>query len=191
MEYSFNFAACLDGRTRENNSLNQFYRNLALWLVIGLIMIAIFQLFRPHATESSIGYSEFVRAVQEQRVLEVVMQGENIRGRFLDGRQFRTYVPKDDTLVPLMREKGVSIRVEPPDQGSWYTNILLSWLPMLLLLGVWIFFMRQMQTGGTKALSFGKSRARLMSDQKTKVTFSPMWPALTRPRKSFRKSLNF
>ena len=172
MEYSFNFAACLDGRTRENNSLNQFYRNLALWLVIGLIMIAIFQLFRPHATESSIGYSEFVRAVQEQRVLEVVMQGENIRGRFLDGRQFRTYVPKDDTLVPLMREKGVSIRVEPPDQGSWYTNILLSWLPMLLLLGVWIFFMRQMQTGGTKALSFGKSRARLMSDQKTKVTFA-------------------
>ena len=152
--------------------MNQFYRNLALWLVIGLIMIAIFQLFRPHATESSIGYSEFVRAVQEQRVLEVVMQGENIRGRFLDGRQFRTYVPKDDTLVPLMREKGVSIRVEPPDQGSWYTNILLSWLPMLLLLGVWIFFMRQMQTGGTKALSFGKSRARLMSDQKTKVTFA-------------------
>ena len=172
MEYSFNFAACLDGRTREDNSLNQFYRNLALWLVIGLIMIAIFQLFRPHATESSIGYSEFVRAVQEQRVLEVVMQGENIRGRFLDGRQFRTYVPKDDTLVPLMREKGVSIRVEPPDQGSWYTNILLSWLPMLLLLGVWIFFMRQMQTGGTKALSFGKSRARLMSDQKNKVTFA-------------------
>ncbi len=152
--------------------MNQFYRNLALWLVIGLIMIAIFQLFRPHATESSIGYSEFVRAVQEQRVLEVVMQGENIRGRFMDGRQFRTYVPKDDTLVPLMREKGVSIRVEPPDHGSWYTNILLSWLPMLLLLGVWIFFMRQMQTGGTKALSFGKSRARLMSDKKTRVTFA-------------------
>lgn len=135
-------------------------------------MVAIFQLFRPHTTETTIGYSEFVQAVQEQRVLEVVMQGENIRGRFLDGKQFRTYVPKDDALVPLMRKKGINIRVDPPDQGSWYTNILLSWLPMLLLLGVWIFFMRQMQTGGNKALSFGRSRARLNSDQKTKVTFA-------------------
>ena len=135
-------------------------------------MIAIFQLFRPQTRESDIGYSEFVRAIEEQRILEVVIQGENVRGRYLDGRPFRTYVPKDNTLVPLMRKKGVNIRVQPPDEGSWYTNLLLSWLPMLLLLGVWIFFMRQMQTGGTKALSFGKSRARLMSDQKTKVTFA-------------------
>ena len=151
--------------------MNQFYRNLALWLVIGLIMIAIFQLFRPQTRASDIGYSEFVRAIEEQRILEVVIQGENIRGRYLDGKPFRTYVPKDNTLVPLMRKKGVNIRVQPPDQGSWYTNLLLSWLPMLLLLGVWIFFMRQMQAGGTKALSFGKSRARL-TDQKSKVTFA-------------------
>ena len=151
--------------------MNQFYRNLALWLVIGLIMIAIFQLFRPQTSASDIGYSEFVLAIEEQRILEVVIQGEKIRGRYLDGRTFRTYVPKDNTLVPLMRKKGVNIRVQPPDQGSWYTNLLLSWLPMLLLLGVWIFFMRQMQAGGTKALSFGKSRARL-TDQKSKVTFA-------------------
>ena len=151
--------------------MNQFYRNLALWLVIGLIMIAIFQLFRPQTSASDIGYSEFMLAIEEQRILEVVIQGEKIRGRYLDGRTFRTYVPKDNTLVPLMRKKGVNIRVQPPDQGSWYTNLLLSWLPMLLLLGVWIFFMRQMQAGGTKALSFGKSRARL-TDQKSKVTFA-------------------
>ena len=151
--------------------MNQFYRNLALWLVIGLIMIAIFQLFRPHTSESEIGFSEFVRAVEEQRVLEVIIQGERIRGRYVNGGQFRTYVPKDPSLVPLLRKKSVNIRVEPPDQGSWYTNVLLSWLPMLLLLGVWVFFMRQMQMGGTKALSFGKSRARLMSDPKKKVTF--------------------
>ncbi|MFQ5914392.1 MAG: ATP-dependent zinc metalloprotease FtsH [Nitrospinota bacterium] len=151
--------------------MNQFYRNLALWLVIGLIMIAIFQLFRPHTSESEIEFSEFVRAVDEGRVLQVVMQGENVRGRYVDGRNFRTFVPKDPELIPLLRKKNVNIRVEPPDQGSWYTNVLLSWLPMLLLLGVWIFFMRQMQTGGTKALSFGKSRARLMSDQKKRVTF--------------------
>ncbi len=134
-------------------------------------MIAIFQLFRPQTRASDIGYSEFVRAIEEQRILEVVIQGENIRGRYLDGKPFRTYVPKDNTLVPLMRKKGVNIRVQPPDQGSWYTNLLLSWLPMLLLLGVWIFFMRQMQSGGTKALSFGKSRARL-TDQKSKITFA-------------------
>ncbi|MFQ5691605.1 MAG: ATP-dependent zinc metalloprotease FtsH [Nitrospinota bacterium] len=151
--------------------MNQFYRNLALWLVIGLIMIAIFQLFRPSTPNSEIGYSEFVRAVEEERVLEVLIQGEAVRGRFVNGRQFRTYLPKDSTLIPLLRKKNVNIRVQPPEQGSWYTNLLLSWLPMLLLLGVWVFFMRQMQTGGTKALSFGKSRARLLSDQKKRVTF--------------------
>ncbi|MBI2880579.1 MAG: ATP-dependent metallopeptidase FtsH/Yme1/Tma family protein [Candidatus Tectomicrobia bacterium] len=151
--------------------MNQFYRNLALWLVIGLIMIAIFQIFRPRMTESEIGFSEFARAVEEARVLEVMLQGDNVRGRYVNGQYFRTYLPKDHGLIPLLRKKNVNIRVEPPDQGSWYTNLLLSWLPMLLLLGVWIFFMRQMQTGGTKALSFGKSRARLLSDQKKKATF--------------------
>ncbi len=152
--------------------MNQFYRNLALWLVIGLMMVFVFQLFsarRPPETE--VIFSQFVQDVEEGRILEVTIQGNNIRGQFADGGAFRTFAPEDPELISILRAKSVSIRAEPPQQNAWYTNLLLSWFPMLILLGIWVFFMRQMQAGGSKALSFGKSKARLLSDQKKKATF--------------------
>ena len=152
--------------------MNQFYRNLALWLVIGLMMVFVFQLFsarRPPETE--VIFSQFVQDVEEGRILEVTIQGNNIQGQFADGGVFRTFAPEDPELISILRAKNVSIRAKPPQQNAWYTNLLLSWFPMLILLGIWVFFMRQMQAGGNKALSFGKSKARLLEDQKKKATF--------------------
>ena len=153
--------------------MNQFYKNLALWLVIGMIMIALFNIFnKPINPSSEVVFSDFMNLVEEGQVNEVVIQGSRISGKYMDGRAFITNAPPEypDT-IRVLREKGVRIMVEQPEQTSWYMNILISWFPMLLLLGIWIFFMRQMQSGGGKALSFGKSKARLLTDKKNKTTF--------------------
>lgn len=136
-------------------------------------MISLFNIFnRPLAPQSEIIFSDFYNKVETGQISEVVIQGDQIRGTYTDGLTFQTYAPpKDPDIIKMLREKGVRIVVEPPEQTSWYMNILISWFPMLLLLGIWIFFMRQMQSGGGKALSFGKSKARLMSDKKNKTTF--------------------
>jgi cell division protease FtsH len=153
--------------------LNQFYKNLALWLIIGLVMVGLFQAFNGTRTlDRKIVYSDFLQSVNQGQISEVLVQGDNIRGRYLNGKIFQTYAPKDPNLIDTLRKKGVRISAEPAEQNSWYVNLLLSWFPMLVLLGVWIFFMRQMQMGGSKALSFGKSKARLVSDpDKKKMTF--------------------
>tara|TARA_B100002003_G_scaffold243828_1_gene268894 strand:+ start:575 stop:2500 length:1926 start_codon:yes stop_codon:yes gene_type:complete len=153
--------------------LNQFYKNLALWLVIGMILIALFNIFnQPLNTQSEVIFSEFMNQVENGQITEVMIQGDSISGKNVDGRSFQTMTPpKDPDLVRILREKGVRIVVVPPEQTSWYMNILISWFPMILLLGIWIFFMRQMQSGGGKALSFGKSKARLMNEAKNKTTF--------------------
>lgn len=154
--------------------LNQFYKNLALWLIIGLIMVGLFQAFNsPRSMDRTVVYSDFLKAVADGQVSEVVVQGDNIRGRYLSGRSFHTYAPKDPKLIDTLRSKGVRITAQPVEQNAWYMNMLLSWLPMLVMLGVWIFFMRQMQMGGSKALSFGKSKARMMPESaKKKITFA-------------------
>ena len=154
--------------------MNQFYKNLALWLIIGLIMVGLFQAFNgPRSTDRTVVYSDFLKAVSEGQVSEVVVQGDNIRGRYLSGGPFQTYAPKDPKLIDTLRTKGVRITARPEEQNAWYMSLLLSWLPMLVMLGVWIFFMRQMQIGGSKALSFGKSKARMMPDSaKKKITFA-------------------
>ena len=153
--------------------MNQFYKNLALWLIIGLIMVGLFQAFNgARALDRNIGYSDFIRSVNQGQVSEVLVQGDNIRGRYLNGKVFQTFAPKDPSLISTLRNKGVRISAEPAEQNSWYMNLLMSWFPMLVLIGVWIFFMRQMHVGGSKALSFGKSKARLVSEpDKKKVTF--------------------
>ncbi|MDA1000799.1 MAG: ATP-dependent zinc metalloprotease FtsH [bacterium] len=153
--------------------MNQFYKNLALWLVIGLVMVGLFQAFNGARTlDRTVIYSDFLRTVEDGQVSEVLIQGENIRGRYVSGKIFQTYAPKDVALIETLRKKGVRISAQPVEQNSWYMNLLLSWFPMLVLLGVWIFFMRQMQVGGSKALSFGKSKARLVNEAaKKKVTF--------------------
>ncbi|MBI3813657.1 MAG: ATP-dependent metallopeptidase FtsH/Yme1/Tma family protein [Nitrospinae bacterium] len=152
--------------------MNQFYKNLALWLVIGMIMIALFNIFnKPHIPHKDIIYSDFVTAVEKGEVAEVSVQGDNISGKFQDDKLFRTFAPKDPDLIKLLRGKGVKINAAPLDQDSWLTNMIISWFPMILLLGIWLFFMRQMQMGVGKALSFGKAKARLLSDKKNGATF--------------------
>ncbi|MBT9447957.1 MAG: ATP-dependent zinc metalloprotease FtsH, partial [Desulfobacterales bacterium] len=150
--------------------MNPFYKNLALWLVISLMMVMLFQIFKqPDRSSASVGYSDFLSMVESGSVSSVTIQGDNISGMSAQG-PFKTYAPKDPELIGLMRSKGVKISVKPQEDSSWF-QVLLSWVPMLLLIGVWIFFMRQMQAGGGKAMSFGKSRAKLMTDSQEKVTF--------------------
>ena len=150
--------------------MNPFYKNLALWLVISLMMVMLFQIFKqPDKSSASVGYSDFLSMVESGSVSNVTIQGDNISGMSAQG-PFKTYAPKDSEMIGLLRSKGVKISVKPQEDSSWF-QVLLSWVPMLLLIGVWIFFMRQMQAGGGKALSFGKSRAKLMTDSQEKVTF--------------------
>ena len=136
-------------------------------------MIALFNIFnQPLNNQSDVIFSEFMDQVESGKISEVTIQGDRVSGKYIDGSSFQTMTPsKDQDLVRVLREKGVRIVVVPPEQTSWYMNILISWFPMILLLGIWIFFMRQMQSGGGKALSFGKSKARLMNEDKNKITF--------------------
>ncbi len=150
--------------------MNPFYKNLALWLVITLLMIMLFQVFKqPDRGKLSVSYSEFLDMVENGTVVQVNIKGNHISGIGSQGA-FKTYAPKDPELIKLLRSKGVKIIATPEDDSSWF-QVFISWIPMLLLIGVWVFFMRQMQVGGGKALSFGKSRARLMSNPSEKVTF--------------------
>jgi cell division protease FtsH len=152
--------------------LNPFYKNLALWLVITLMMIMLYQLFnQQHRAETTIKYTEFLGMVDSERVAEVVIQGQELFVTDTNRNHFKVFAPQDADLIKILREKGVVIQAKPPSESPWYMSVLYSWFPMIVLVGVWIFFMRQMQSGGGKALSFGKSRARLMSDNMAKVTF--------------------
>ncbi|MBW2091308.1 MAG: ATP-dependent metallopeptidase FtsH/Yme1/Tma family protein, partial [Deltaproteobacteria bacterium] len=153
--------------------MSPFYKNLALWLVISLMMILLFNLFNNRQpTSNMVAYSELLTSIQSGEVSEVVIKGNEITGNRIDGRKFKSYTPNDPELIKLLREKNIKISAKPAAESPWYMSILISWFPMLLLIGVWIFFMRQMQGGGGKGpLSFGKSRAQLQTDQWNKVTF--------------------
>ncbi len=154
--------------------MNTFYKNLSMWLVIGLTMILLFNLFnKPQGQSNSMTYSEFWSSVENGAINKVKIQGEKITGSGADGRPFVTITPNDTELIPMLRQSGVDIAVKAPEETPWYLSILISWFPMLLLIGVWIFFMRQMQMGGGKggALSFGKTRAKLQGEGEVKVTF--------------------
>jgi cell division protease FtsH len=133
-----------------------------------LIMLNVFK--RPDTGRGSISYSEFMNMVESGKVTDVTIQGEDIVGRSIQGEDFKTYAPDDPDLIKSLRSSGVRIQVEPKEDSAWFLAFL-NWVPMLLLIGVWIFFMRQMQSGGGKALSFGKSRARLMTESQQKITF--------------------
>jgi cell division protease FtsH len=152
--------------------LNPFYKNLALWLVITLMMIMLYNLFnQQQMAETNISYTEFLAMVDDERVAEVIIQGQELFVTDTNRTRFKVFSPQDPELIKILRQKGVTIQAKPPAESPWYMSVLVSWFPMLVLIGVWIFFMRQMQSGGGKALSFGKSRARLMSDSMAKVTF--------------------
>jgi cell division protease FtsH len=152
--------------------LSALQKNIALWLVICLIFILLYHLFnQPRTGREEIIFSDFIEQLDKGQVAEVTIQGENVFGSFANGKTFKTYAPKESGLVPRLQQKGVKIAAKPSEESPWYMTVLVSWFPTLLLIGVWIFFMRQMQAGGGKAMSFGKSRARLMSDKTKKVTF--------------------
>jgi cell division protease FtsH len=153
--------------------LNPLQKNIALWLVISLTFVLLYHMFnQPKSSQESLIFSDFLARVDSGQVSEVTIQGENITGKLSDGKTFKTYAPKDTELVPLLRSKNVRIGAKPVEESPWYMTILISWFPMILLIGVWIFFMRQMQAGGGKAMAFGKSRARLVTEKANKVTFS-------------------
>ena len=148
-------------------------KHIALWLVLALVLFGIFSVFsKQYRREPEIIFSEFMGAVERGDVREVVIQGHNIQGKYKNGEQFRTFEPDDPELVKSLRDKQVKIAAKPEDESPWYMVLLLNWFPMLLLVGVWIFFMRQMQVGGGKAMSFGKSRAKLLTENQHRVTFS-------------------
>ncbi len=157
--------------------MSQFYQKLALWLVFGLILVFTWSYFNTAGQPiQEISYSDFVEEVRQNHVRAVHIQGEEITGEYVGGEgadgQFKTFAPEDPDLIRFLRDSRVVIEVEPPEKNSYLVQFLLSWAPVMLLIGLWVFFMRQMQSGGSKALSFGKSRARLLSEQKKKATFS-------------------
>ena len=153
--------------------MNQATKNLALWLVLGLMFLLLFNVFtRQQAREPEIIFSDFWSAVDRGDVQEVTIQGQHVHGKYQSGERFRTFSPSDPDMVKTLREKNIRIAAKPEDDSPWYFVLLVNWFPMLLLVGVWVFFMRQMQAGGGKAMSFGKSRARLLNENQTKVTFS-------------------
>ena len=152
--------------------MNSFYKNLFLWATISLIMVVLFNLFnQPQATRTTLTYSEFLTRVEQGQVSSVTIRGQEIVGQLSDESRFVTYTPEDPELVGKLVENNVQVEAEPAAEAPWYVTVFVSWFPMILLIGVWIFFMRQMQGGGGKALSFGRSKAKLITQEHTKVTF--------------------
>jgi len=155
--------------------VNNFGKNLALWIVIGLLLVALFNLFQTSSSrgpQATLAFSDFLNDVNRGQVADVTIQGNNISGHFTDSRAFTTYAPNDPNLVSRLTDKGVRITAAPVDENvPSLFGVLISWFPMLLLIGVWIFFMRQMQGGGGRAMGFGKSRARLLTEKVGRITF--------------------
>jgi cell division protease FtsH len=140
---------------------------------LALVLFLIFSvLSKQYRREPEIVFSEFMAAVERGDVREVVIQGHSIQGKYKNGEPFRTFEPDDPELVKSLRVKQVKIAAKPENESPWYLLLLLNWLPVLLLIGVWIFFMRQMQAGGGKVMSFGKSRAKLLTENQHRITFS-------------------
>ncbi|MFP4396877.1 MAG: ATP-dependent zinc metalloprotease FtsH [Desulfonatronovibrio sp.] len=153
--------------------MNNFSRNLLLWATISLVMIILFNLFNQHQTpQYKLTYTELLNKVDQGEVMAVKIQGQKLTGKLMDDRRFTSYVPDDPGLVDKLVQNNVQVEAEPEESASWLTTIFISWFPMLLLIGVWIFFMRQMQGGGGKAMSFGRSKAKLVSQEDSKVTFA-------------------
>ena len=152
--------------------MNQLYKNIAMWLIIIATVVLMFNLISyKQPSSDKVIFSDFIQQVESGNVTEVTIQGNDILGKYKDGKAFQTFSPQYPDLIGKLRDSGVKIAVEPVvDSPSWGT-IFVSWFPMILLIGVWIFFMRQMQSGGGKAMSFGKSRARLLNESQHRVTF--------------------
>ncbi len=154
--------------------MNSRVKNLLFWVFVCLFMILLFNLFTvPNQhPEDPVIFSEFMAHLERGDVEKVIIKHNNISAILRDGNRIQTYSVEYPDLVKVLREKAVQIEAKPPDDGPWYVTFLLSWGPFILFLGLWFFLMRQMQMGGNRALSFGKSRARMLTEEKKKVTFA-------------------
>ncbi len=141
-------------------------------------MVFLFNQFKTQRVNvEEISFTDFIHAVEKNQVKEVTIKGQEVTGQYASGiktniKGFKTYTPEDPDLIKILRGHGVKIAAKPVDDNPWYMTLLISWLPMILLIGVWIFFMRQMQSGGGKAMTFGKSKARLLTETHSKITFT-------------------
>ena len=155
--------------------MNANLRNFALWVIIVLLLLALFTLFQNPGQRTSsqdISFSQLLSEVDGGKVRDVLIQGPDIHGTFTDGRSFQTYAPNDPSLIQRLYGKGVAITARPQgDSVPWFVSLLVSWLPFIALIGVWIFLSRQMQGGAGKAMGFGKSRAKLLTEAHGRVTF--------------------
>ena len=154
--------------------MNNLSKNLVMWLVIAVVLMTIFNNFAPRqgGNTTQLEYSSFLADVKQGQVSEVVIAGQNITATRQDGTTIKTFAPNDPDLINDLLRNGVVVDAKEPEQPSLLMSIFISWFPLLLLIGVWIFFMRQMQGGGGRgAMSFGKSKARMLTEDKNKVTF--------------------
>ncbi len=154
--------------------MNNMFKNLAIWLVIGLVLMTVFNQFNNRQVATgSVEYSQFIDEVKAGRISKVVMEGRTLKATTSDGKRITSYAPPDLWLVSDLLKSGVKIEAKPEEEPSFLMNLFVSWFPMLLLIGVWVFFMRQMQGGGKGgAFSFGKSKARMMDEAQNSITFA-------------------
>src|SRR3990172_8860579 len=154
--------------------MNARMKNLIFWIVVGLFMILLFNLFNTptQSLEEEIVFSDFMTRLEKGDVAEVTIRGSHLNGGFKDGGKFKTYAADYPEMVKLLREKNARIVAKPADETPWYLAFLVTWGPFILFIVLWFFLMRQMQVGGNKALSFGKSRARLLTEDRKKITFT-------------------
>ncbi|WP_054622404.1 ATP-dependent zinc metalloprotease FtsH [Oryzomicrobium terrae] len=154
--------------------MNNMFKNLAIWLVIGLVLMTVFNQFNGRqVAQNSMDYSQFIEEVKQGRITKVVMEGRTLKATTSEGKKISTFAPPDLWLVSDLLKNGVKIEAKPEEEPSVLMNIFVSWFPMLLLIGVWVFFMRQMQGGGKGgAFSFGKSKARMLDEASNSITFA-------------------
>ena len=165
--------AMSDGYFRDGGFLEFITKTNGHWAGRALVVFTIFTVFnKQDRRETEVIFSDFIAAVERGDVGEVMIEGHQIQGQYKNGAQFKTFTPDDPQLVKSLRDKNVKVAAKPEGASPWYVMLLLNWFPILLLIGVWIFFMRQMQAGGGKAMSFGKSRAKLLTENQQRITFS-------------------
>ena len=154
--------------------MNSRVKNLLFWVVVGLFMILLFNLFTvpAQAPEDDVMFSEFMTHLDRGEIAKVTIKENHISAILKDGTRIRTYTVEYPDLVKVLRERSVQIEAKPPEDSPWYITFLVTWGPFILFLGLWFFLMRQMQIGGNRALSFGKSKARMMTEDKKKTTFN-------------------
>ena len=156
--------------------MNNMFKSIAIWLVVALVLMTVFNQFntrQQQASPSQLDYSQFLEEVKQGHITKVTIEGRILKATTADGKLITSYAPSDLWMVSDLLKNGVKIEAKPEEEQSLLMNIFVSWFPMILLIGVWIFFMRQMQGGGKGgAFSFGKSRARMLDENKERFTFA-------------------